>query len=309
MPMSQLVEDDVQLSLLAASGHAGLAVSTLSNRFGLDRQYAENVLEQGYGLLIPRMTTTRAREALPLLAALGLHVAIQPVEAMPPDEYCDVSIRLADAKYARKLIVTLERLMGLEDLTAQSFGGPQGLIIPALSPGRAEWLWSALRRLPGVFTTLSEHQTAQYDLFCETELSQEDFTAVKDHLRLLGCTSDGFGDAVGCTMDRRALERILARFPNLGLFAVNQVFQRFEVLVIGKGSLSTQEFADLMMTRPATQSIPPRELMRSLPLKLEPWLTRAAAQQFMADYSSIGIHTVAKLVRSPNLAAKTPKKP
>ncbi|MEO8240699.1 MAG: hypothetical protein ABI832_00230 [bacterium] len=303
MALSQLVEEDVQLSLLAASGNAGLAAAMLAERFGLDLQYAENVLEQGYGLLIPRLATSQAREALPLLAALGLRVAIQPVDAMPPDEYCDVSVRLAKAKYAPKLIATLQKMMGLEQLTVQSFGGPQGLVVPALSLARAEWLWSALRQLPGVFASLSEHQAAQYDLFAETELDQANFTAVKDYLRLLGCEAGGFGDAVACGLDLRSIERIMVRFPDLGLFAVNQAFQRYEVLVIGKGALSTQEFADLMTTRPVARALAPRQLMQSLPLKLDYWLTRMATSQFMADYDSIGIHTVARLVRAPNLAA------
>ena len=253
MPLSQLLDDEVQVSLLATSGHIGLAIEMLSQRFGLSRQYAESVLDQGYGLLIPRLPKSEAREAVPMMSALGLRVAIQPVEAMPPDEFCDVSIRLLDPKYAPKLIATLERLLGMIDLTAATFGGPQGLVLPALSPGKAEWLYTALRPLPGVFAALSEHQSALYDLFSERALSEWDYAAVKGHLRLIGCAAERFGDSIGSGLERRALDRVLAQFPDLGLFGVNQAFQRHELLIIGKGSLSLQEFGDFLMTRPVAQ--------------------------------------------------------
>ena len=55
MTLSQLADDDVQLSLLATSGHAGLAAELLTERFGLSPDYANSVLDQGYGLLIARL--------------------------------------------------------------------------------------------------------------------------------------------------------------------------------------------------------------------------------------------------------------
>ncbi len=306
MPMTQVIEGDVQLSLLAASGHVGLAAEMLSSRFGLSMQYAENVLEQGYGLLIARLCNDEARQAVSLLSAMGLSVMVQPVEAMPPDEHCDVSIRMSDPWIAPKLIVALERLLGLTGLEPASFDGPEGLVVPSLSPARAEWLCAALRLLPHVQAVASDHQTARYDLFAEHELAEPVFGAVRDHLRLLGCAGTGFGDALASGLERRALERVLAQFPNTGLFGVNQAFQRYELLIIGKGSLSVAEFGDFLMTRPAARGIPARLLIRSLPLLVESWLTRRAAQQFLADYSAIGMHAITRLVRGWSLRPETP---
>ena len=65
MAISQLAQDDVQLSLLATTGPAGLAVDVLTARFGLSADYAESVVDQGYGLLIARleaMTKPKAAE-------------------------------------------------------------------------------------------------------------------------------------------------------------------------------------------------------------------------------------------------------
>ncbi len=300
MALSHLMDDDVQVSLLSTSGHAGLAVELLEQRFGLTRQYAESVLDQGYGLLTSRLGAAEARDVVPLLSSLGLRVAIQPVEAMPPDEFCDVSVRVIGAKSAPRLIVTLERLMGLSGLTAEAFNGPSGMVLKTLSHARAEWLCNALRQLPGVSAVVSEHQTARYDLFAQSGLTEVEDAELRRYLRLLGCSIGSFGDAVASGLELRVLDRVLARFPNLDLLGVNQVFQRYELLIIGKGSLTLQEFADFLMTRPVAQSIPMRKLQEALPLRVESCLSRAAAKQFLADYSAIGMQTLTRLVWTPN---------
>lgn len=297
MALAPHVEEDVQLSLLATLGHAGLAAELLSERFGLAPEYASSVLDQGYGLLIARLGRQQALAALPLLATLGLRVAIQPCDAMPPDEFCDISIRLSDGKPAAKLIITLERLMGLTGLTPASFCGPSGYVVAGLSPSKAEWLGQAMRKIAGVSAVLSEHLTARYDLFAEAELTEQENTAVRMHLRLLGSGNGCFGDAIGCGLDRRILQRMLDKFPELGLFGVNQAFQRHELLIIGKGTLCQQELVGFLMTRPIAQAIPARLLLKSLPLRVESFLTRSAAKQFLADYSAIGMQAITRLVR------------
>ena len=306
MTLSHLVEEDVQLSLLSATGHAGLAAELLTNRFGLSPEYAYSVVDQGYGLLIARLDRRSARAALPMLNALGLSVAIQPCESLPPDEFCDVSIRITDGKYARKLIVTLERLIGLTGLEATSFCGPEGYVIGSLSPAKAEWLCAALRKLNGVLVVMSEHQTARYDLFAEAELTEQESIAVRRHLRLLGCNCGGMGDALGCGLDRRVLERVLDKFPDLGLFGANQLFQRYELLIIGKGTLTQQEFVDFLMTRQIAQTVPAQRLLRSLPLRVEAFLTRTAANQFLADYTAIGMQALTRLVHRAEISVKNP---
>ena len=303
MTMSQVADGDVQVSLLATSGFAGLAAEVLVEGFGVTLQYAQSVLEQGYGLLSPRLGKNVARDALPLLAALGLRVTIQPVEAMPPDEFCDVSVRLRDLRLAPKLVALLERNVGQVGLNAASFDGPQGYVVAGVSPARAEWLCNALRAMNGVFCAISEHQTALYDLFAARNLTGIDHAEVKRHLRLMGCGIGGFGDAIGVGLERRVLDRVLRQFPKLGLFGVDRAFQRYELLVTGKGALSGQEFADFMLSRPAIRPNHQRNLLQSLPLRLESWLTRPAAVQFLGDCGSIGILAVTRLVRKTEAAS------
>lgn len=300
MSVSKLVDDDVQMSLLASSGHAGLAAEMLTERLGLSRQYAESVLEQGYGLLSPRMGLVQARAVLPLLATFGLRVALQPVEAMPPDEFCNISIRVTDSRHTPQLVARLEQMTGTTGLNAASFNTASGLVLADLSLAMAEAICANVTQLIGVQAVMSEHLTARFDLFTQSDLSEKDDAEIRRHLRLLGAATGGFGDAVGSGLERRVLERVLARFANLDLVGVNQVFQRHELLIVGKGALSLQEFADFLMTRPAAQWIPMRNLLDLLPMRVESCLTRSAAKQFLADYSAIGIEAITRLVWAPN---------
>jgi hypothetical protein len=306
MTQSQLIEDHVQVSLVAATGHAGLAAELLTGRFGLSQEHAESVLDQGYGLLIAKLHRLEARAAVPLLTALGLHVVIQPCDALPPDALCDVSIRLSDAKYAAKLIATLARLIGVTDLEPTSFGGPEGYVVSSVSPARAEWLCGAMRKLHGVTAVQSDRQTAHYDLFAETDLTEQENTSVRSYLRLMGCSSDREGDAVGCGLDLRMVERVIGKFRDLDLFAANQAFQRYDLVVIGRGSLSRQEFIDFMATRPVAHTIPAQKLMNALPLRVETFLTRTASKQFLADYTAIGMQAITRLARRGDAVAQNP---
>lgn len=300
MTLSRSVDEDVQMSLLSTSGHAGLAVTLLTERLGLSPHHAETVLDQGYGLLSPRMGMLQAKAIMPLLASLGLRVALQPVEALPPDEFCDLSIRLSDISHAPGLIARLDKWLGYSCLEPDSFNTASGLVLTDLPLARAEAVCRAVSQLPGVHAATSEHRTARYDLFAQSPLSDNDEAEVKRHLRLLGAATGGFGDALGTGLERRVLQRVLTAFANLDVVGINQSFQRHELLVVGKGSLSLEEFADFLMTRPAAQWIPMRNLMDALPIRLEASLTRSAAKQFLADYSAIGIEAITRLVWAPN---------
>jgi hypothetical protein len=300
MPNSRLADDDVQVSLLAITGQAGLAVDLLVERLDLSVPYAESVLDQGYGLLCQRMPRSKARALKPLLASFGLRIALQPVEAMPPDEFCDISVRISEPKHAPDLIARLDALLGPTGLTVASFDTVAGLVLSDLPLPRAETICRWVSQVPGVHTAMSEHRSARFDLFAQSELSERDEVEVKRHLRLLGAATGGFGNAVGSGLERIVLDRMLARFADLDLVGVNQAFQRHELVIVGKGSLSLQEFADFLMTRPAAHWIPMRNLLEALPMRVEGCLTRPAAKQFLSDYSAIGIEAITRLVWAPN---------
>lgn len=298
MNAPQLVEDTVQVTLLAASGPSALAAQTLSQHFGLSLKRAESVLAQGRGVIAANMAQAAARAALPLLAALGLQVAILPAGAEPEVERHDLSIRLTNGFHAARLIRTLHRLVGPGNLSAHWFDGPSGMVLEGLTAAKVEWITTALRPLSGVQVATSVQRTALYDLFCTIETDTTDLICLRRHLSLLGCQTGGFGDTLATGLDRRALDHVLARFGHSGVFGINQDFERFDLLVSGSGSLSAQEFADFLITRTGCTPNMVREISRAAPMRIESCLTRSAAQQFMGDYAAIGIPTFARLIRS-----------
>jgi hypothetical protein len=133
-----------------------------------------------------------------------------------------------------------------------------------------------------------------------------DVMAVSKHLRLLGSSAGGMGDALGNGLDRKVLDMVLQKFPDLGLFGANQLFQRHELLIIGKGTLSQREFFDYLATRQVAQSVPVEQLMRTLPLRVESFLTRSSASQFLADYTAIGMQAITRLVHRADPSTKNP---
>ena len=298
MNAPQLADDTVQVTLLAASGPSALAAQTLSRHFGLSVQRAESVLSQGRGVIAANMAHAAARAALPLLAALGLQVAIQATGTEPEAERHDLSIRLTHGFQAARLIRTLHRLMGPGNLTAHWFDGPSGMVLEGLTSAKVDWISAAVRPISGALVAVSAQRTALYDLFGTLETSKNDLIRLRRHLTHLGCRAGRFGDALASGLDRRARDHVLTRFGQAGLFGINQDFERFDLLVSGNGSLSAREFADFLITRTGCAPGVVRKISPSAPLRIESCLTRAATRQFLGDYAAIGIPAFARLIRT-----------
>ncbi len=297
MNAPQLAEDTVQVTLLAVSGPSALAVQTLSQHFGLSVKRAESVLSQGHGMIATNMAMAAARAVLPLLASLGLQVAILPTGAEPEAERHDLSIRLTNSFHAARLIRTLHRLVGPGNMNSHWFDGPSGMVLEGLTAAKIEWITAALRPISGVQLTVTMQRVALYDLFCTIETDTTDMMQLRRHLRLLGCPTSGFGDTLASGLDRRSLDHVMARFGQSGVFGINQDFARFDLLVSGKGSLTDQEFADFLITRTGCTPKMVRAITPTAPMRIESCLTRTAASQFLGDYGAIGIPAFARLIR------------
>ena len=297
MNAPQLAEDAVQVTLLAVSGPAALAAQTLSQHFGLSLKRAESVLSQGHGMIASNIANAAARAALPLLAALGLQVAILPAGAEPEVERHDLSIRLTNSFHAARLTRILHRLVGPGNMTPHWFDGPSGMVLEGLTQAKVNWIISALRPMSGVQLAVSMQRVARYDLFCTIETDTTDLIQLRRHLGLLGCPTRGLGDALASGLDRRALDHVMARFGHSGVFGVNQDFERFDLLVSGRGSLSDQEFADFLITRTGCTPDMVRKITAAAPMRIESCLSRTAARQFLGDYAAIGIPAFARLIR------------
>jgi len=297
MNAPQIDEDLVQLRLAGASGSADVAAQALARSFDLPVQTAHQLVAGG-GIIADRMPRSRARAALPLLAALGLRLVIEAPEAEAAPERYDLSIRLTNGYHAARLIRTLHRLVGPAGLSSQWFDGPSGMVLQGLTRARVDWLAAALRPLSGVQVVASPVTSARHDLFCTIETDAMDMAALTRHLSLMGVAIGGFGDAIASGLDQRTLDHVLARFGQCGVFGINQDFMRFDLLVSGPGSLSTSEFTDFIITRTGATPNMVRRISRHAPIRIESCLTRSAAQAFIGDYATIGLPAFARLIRN-----------
>ena len=293
--MSYVAEESVQVSLIAAPDCATFAAPMLVQHFGLTLRRAEQLLMQGRGEIAASVAGSAARAALPIMAALGLQVVIGPIGAEPETERFDLSVRLVDRAQSAHLIETLQRLTGAEGLTEKQLAGPSGYVVEDLTESGLYWLSRALDTLPGKVMASGSRAKERFDLFGPVQ--EQPPTSLRTHIRALGQLQSGPGDALATGLDRQLTRHFLAKFPDFGLFAVRQEFQRFDLFISGKGNLSTREFDDFLATRTGEKPRPTARPTKAQPLRIETWLTWAAAGQFLRDYAEIGIPAHATLIR------------
>ena len=292
MNLPQLADDAVQLTLLAPCRHANLVAGPLAQHFGLSLAAAEALLTFGRGVIAPRIRAQDARLAMDLLKALGVHVAIGPVGALPEAEKFDLSLRAAE-----HAVGELTSALAGFGIDATNFGGPEGHVLTGLAQSKAEEMAASLRTIPDVQTISSAQSSAQFDLFAPVTSKCPDLSFVRRHLVHLGCGDTGPSAALATGLDRRMLSHILNRFPGLGLFGVNQAFQRFDLTLTGPGLLTPREFQDFLATRAQCGGWQRLETAAGRGIRIETGLPRAAALQFLADYATIGIPARADLIR------------
>lgn len=293
MTYPQLADDAVQVALLAPGRHANLAAGIVVQHFGLTLAAAEALLTFGRGVIAPRVHPAEARKAIALLTAMGVHVAIRPVDAQAEPEYVDLALRATDDAVA-DLTQALARL-GFGEV--RDFGGPSGHVLTGVTRNRAEAVAAALRAIPGVQATLSAQNNARYDLFAPVAGWNVDLGALRRHLVHLGCADAGLGAVLASGLDRRMLSHILAKFGSLGLLGVDQAFQRFDLTLIGPGRLTAQEFHDFLATRAKFGGHLRMDIAAGRGVRIETGLSRAATVQFLSDYATIGIPARADLIR------------
>ena len=294
MTYPQLADDAVQVTLLAPCRHATLAAGTVAQHFGLTLAAAEVLLTFGRGVLASHIPPAQARSAMAVLQVLGVQVAMRPVGALAEVEHFDLSVRACDDS-ASDLTAALLR-QGFGDISG--FGGPSGHVLKGLSQNRAEGLAASLRVIPGVQATVSGQLAARHDLFASMTGGAPDLGALRRHLTHLGCKDAGPVAALACGLDARMLSRILSRFANMGLFGVNQAFQRYNLTLVGQGRLTAQEFQDFLATRAKFGATLHHDIAAGRGVRIETGLSRAAAVQFLADYATIGIPARADLIRA-----------
>ncbi|MGV8988861.1 MAG: hypothetical protein ACOH2H_21635 [Cypionkella sp.] len=298
MRSPQLADDAVQVVLLSRCRNAALAAGPVAKHFGLTLGKAEALLERGRGVIASHISMACVRKVLPLFAALGVQVAIRPKDAEPEMETYDLSLRSMAQKPACAALQVLKDL-GFDRLGPPSdFAGPSGLVLGDLNERRVKAVEAALRSVSGVQITVCAKSDALYDLFASEKEPGVNLAAVRHHLAVMGSLASGSALALATGLNQQTLAHVLARFPQQGLFGVNQLFQRYDLELVGQGQLSTQELRDFLATRGISSGQASLAIESGCGLRVEYGLSRAAARQFLLDYAAIGLPVRAELVRT-----------
>ncbi len=295
---SQRIVETVQVALISSGPHANLATGHLARHFGLKIAEAEALLTRGCGVLAQDIPRATARAAIPVLAALGLHVELVTKNAEPMIERFDLSVRLKKTEAIHLVRSTLARLGRPGDVSTADFRGPAGLEIAGLPRAKAEDCCAALRALPGVSVTQCGQSGAAYDVFAPINGLGAEMAQILRHISVLACSAKDHCPQIAVNLDRHMLTCILARFPKAGLIGVNQAFQRYHLTLTGPGRMSGRDLADFLATRGCSSADTIEAVTARRALRLESGLTRAAAKQFVADYAMIGMTVRADLARS-----------
>ncbi len=244
--MEEVAESALRVTIAPGRGRAMLARDVLARAFGLEGAEAERLLARG-GTLSGRAPS------LALLRLLGVQADLS-TEA----PRFDLSLRLGDPEVE----------------------GPAGIVLEDLPQEAAQATARALRG-DGVQVTLAPHLGALYDVFAPARGPLPE--ALRQYLKLLGA-GETEGPALVAGLEAQVARLVTARFRALGLIAVHQAFQRFDLWVTGSGRLSLREAADFLAARGMGD---PGALARGV--RVERGLTRAAARQFLNDYRHIGL--------------------
>lgn len=278
----------IVVTIAPGQGYAMLARDTLAQGFGIAGETAERLLSGG-GVL--RSDRRAGRPCLALLQLLGVQAHLLQDQSAPRH---DLSLRLADPRDADLRLWLAECC---PDVALAELEGASGLVIADLPVEAARALSATLQRKPGVQVTISAQNGALYDVFGPEGL--EPPPALRRYLSILGhgesATTAPLGRALASGVEARIAALITARFADLGLIAVNQAFQRFDLCVTGPGGLALRELADFLGVRGLRNAL--SALERRVPLVVEQGLTRAAARQFLNDYRHIGLCAEARLCR------------
>lgn len=290
MDVEKYAEDSVVVTIAPGQGYAMLARDTLARAFGIGGEAADRLLSQG-GVL--RSDRQLGRPCLALLQLLGVQAELVQDHAAPR---CDLSLRLADPRDPglRAWLADACPEAAVEELT-----GPSGLVMADLPLEAARATAAALAQRPGVLVTLAAHHGALYDVF-----GPEGFAvppALSRYLSILGHGDSAsvapLGRALASGVEARVAALLTARFAELGLIAVNQAFQRFDLYLTGPGHHAIRDLADFLGARGLRDA--KAALEQRVPLLIECGLTRAAARQFLNDYRHIGLAAEARLCRGP----------
>jgi len=300
----QKCHESVDVILLSAGPLSALASPQLSRHFNLPLALAEAVLTKGSGQVATQMPQDCAKAAIGILTTLGLRLAMVPIGEKAAPELSDICLHLTDLRAAAYVEAKLRELDLWVSPDQPDFYGPGGLQLAGLCPLMVEVIVSAFDCISGVDVVSCAQSDALYDLFLAPHQTGCDLKPMIKHLADMGCHAIDPWPAVAVGLDRQMLAHFETRFANHGLISVNQAFQRYDVILTGLGDVSIRDFVDFLTVRGHTPAVAFDGLVQDEGLAIESGLSRKAAEQFVADYTMIGLQVRAAFVRAQEKVIK-----
>ena len=307
--MSSLAQSNrfLRLSLVSPCASISLAAPTLARHLGISQREAVKRLSAVPGTLSDRLETFRAQQLASLLGALGVAIRLDLPQGRqksfkPIEVVFDLSVQPVDVGNIDELAAALhqslptnlwsEKKFDLERLRTE-IAGPGGLVLENLAAKQINEIRRRLRKTAGLRIAVSNKATAVYDILPDPRISGALPDGLASSLAYLGVGACILTGAVAARVDGATKDHVLKRFGSLGLVALNQDFQRFDLFLTGVRNLSPRELADFLVVR----SELPRQMLERMPrpLKIETGLTRANALAFQSDYTALGLETCARL--------------
>ncbi len=304
LSLNPKMHDRVDVVLLSSGPLAALASQELARKFDLPLVKAEVLLSQGSGPVAAQMPQVGAKAAVMLMATLGVRLAmVSDGKDAPPDLF-DLCLHLSDLRAAAGVEQNLRDLGVWDAPSRPDFYGSGGLQITGLCHEQAQATVLALGRTAGVDVVSCAQNDALYDLFLTPDQKRSELRPMLKHLSDMGCYASEPWPALAVGLDRQMLAHFETKFPNHGLVCVNQAFQRYDVILTGLGDVSIRDFVDFLVVRGHTPSVAFDGLTTDQGLTIESALTRRSAEQFVSDYTMIGLQVRAAFVRAQEKVVK-----
>jgi peptidoglycan hydrolase-like protein with peptidoglycan-binding domain len=284
----------VQISLLSTTGVEHLAATMLADHLMISHTAACGKLAQAPSVLIDGIDAAAGARLHRILLALGLKVAIG--DGATKKDRLDLSVQLAYRYFASSVMAEVSQILGeTTESLSRAFAQPGGFILAGLARETAMRMRDALCRVKGVIVSVSDPDTAVYDLYTRDGITREATQPLLTHLQRIGLWADPVTGALATGLTAFTRNHILARFADRQILVLDRAFQRFDVVLTGMTGWLTADLADFLVSRTALPRARFEALSPARPLCIERGLTYAGARQFHADYESIGVHTRLRL--------------
>lgn len=269
---------------------AALAAPILAAHLGISESRALRRLTTGPGPIATGLDQMAARQLFALLTTLGLTLCLRPDNDAA--QRLDLSVQLAVWADVGHVSAQLSLVLARDPVEiAQSLQRPEGLMLRNLGRLQAREMQARLASIRGLVVLQADQDGAIYDLFHDHTLTASQTTHLCTVLRHLGLRPDPFTGACATALNRVQRDHLLARLPDLGLFAIDRRFQRFDLYLTRVTGWVTRDLADFLALRTGQPRSRFEVISSAEPLLLDHGLTPAVLRQFQADYAAIGLFT------------------